>query len=108
MASSIHSGCASRAARDAVRAADDRLAFALEPPQDRVDESRRARPAERARRLDGLGHRRMLRRCAMQELEEADEHQRANVRVELHVRAVEESCKAGVELEIPAHGAEGD
>ena len=92
----------------AVRAADDRLAFTLEPPQDRVDEPRRARPAERARRLDGLGHRRMLRRCAMEELEEADEHQRTNVRVELHVRAVEKTCQAGVELEIPAHGAEGD
>ena len=92
----------------AVRVADDRLAFALEPPQDRVDESRRTRQAERARRLDRLGNRRVLRRCTMQELEEADEHQRANVGVELHVRAIEESCKAGVELEIPAHGAEGD
>ena len=92
--------------RPFMRLAHDRRALALEAPQQRVDETRRARPPEHARRFDGFRDRRMRRCRAMRQLEKPHQRERANLWIEGGVRPVEHQRETGVELEVPAHGAE--
>ena len=55
-----------------VRGRDDRRTFTLEATQDGIDEAGGARAPERTRGLDGFRDGGVLRRRAMQQLEEAD------------------------------------
>jgi hypothetical protein len=59
-----------------VHRSEQRVPFALEPAQHRIDESGGAREAELPRGVDGLGDRSMRRGLARQELEEAHLEQR--------------------------------
>ena len=92
--------------RVAVRCRQDGFALPQESPQDGVDEPRGLRPAQQATGLDGLGHRRMRWRLAMDQLVQTHQGQRPDFRIETIRRPSRQPGQAALELVEPPHRAE--
>ena len=82
--------------------------FALTASQHRVDQSRCARMAEQACGFDCFRNCRVLGNIRVQQLTQADDGERAHVRIELLSRTGQQTIEQRVEAQVPADAVIGE